>query len=91
MKAEKEPVMLEDYVRTKQKKNRQLRWSCAAVLLCIAGLLRLLFPASATVVRAWVLGDGQLNQAVEVFYACASEGTPLPEAVEAVCVVLDGA
>lgn len=67
-----------------------LRSLCAAGLLLAAILLRLLVPDSARTVRAWIFGDGRLNGAVAAFYACAEDGKPLAEAVEALCVALDG-
>ena len=90
MRRKTEPVMLDDYVKQKRKRGRRCRVLCALALLLAAGLLRLFLPQSTQSVRAWVFGDGRLNDAVSAFYACAEEGAPAAEAVEAFCAALDG-
>lgn len=82
--------MLEDYVRAKQKKSSVARALCAGVLLLSAVLLRVFWPHSAKTVRAWVFGDGAVNEAVAAFYGTAAEGAPLPDAIEAMCLALEG-
>ena len=84
------PVMLDDYVKERQKRGRKCRCLCALVLLLAAGLLRLFLPQSVQTVRAWVYGDGRLNEAVAAFYACAEDGNSAAEAVGAFCEALDG-
>lgn len=81
--------MLDDYVKEKRKKGRRFRFTCAGVLLLAAVLLRLLAPVSAATVRAWVFGRGDVNEAVSAFYACAAQGAPVSDAVEAFCIALE--
>lgn len=90
MKEKNGPVMLADYVKAKKKKGRIIRSICAAGLLLAAILLRLLLPGSARTVRAWVFGNGGMNRAVEAFYACAADNAPLKDALEALCIAIDG-
>lgn len=90
MKKGNGPILLEDYVRHKRRRDRLLRGTCAGVLLLAAVVLRCVFPQSAAAVRAWVFGEGTVNAAIEAFYTCAERGEPLQEAVEAMCIVLDG-
>lgn len=81
--------MLNDCVKNRQKRSRRRRLIGAGALLLTAVLLRLLAPASAKTVRAWVFGKGELNEAVSAFYACAAQGSPVPDAVEAFCIALE--
>ncbi len=89
MQKENGPVMLEDYVKIRRRQVRKRRILCAGILLLAAICLRLLMPQSAETVRAWVFGDGQLNDAVSAFYACAEGGAPVSDAVEAFCIALE--
>ena len=85
----KPPIMLEAYLKWRARRSRIFRYLCAACLFLAAFLLRLLVPSSAGTVRAWVFGDGHLNEAVSAFYACAENGEQLTDAVEAFCIALD--
>lgn len=89
MKGRNTPVMLDDYVEQKQKRGRRFRGLCALALLLVAGVLRFFLPQSVQTVRAWIFGDGRLNDAVAAFYACAEGGDSAAEAVEAFCAALD--
>lgn len=90
MQRKKKPVMLDEYIKVKRKKDRKSRSLCALALLLASVLLRMLFPQSVQTVRAWVFGDGRLNEAVTAFYACAEDGSSAKQAVGAFCAALDG-
>lgn len=81
--------MLDDYVIKKRRQSRNFRLAGAGILLLAAICLRLLMPSSAETVRAWVFGGGELNDAVSAFYACAVQGAPISDAVEAFCIALE--
>lgn len=90
MKKTDGPILLEDYVRKRKKRSCLIRSLCAAGLLLAAVLLRTVWPESAGTARAWMFGDGTINEAVAAFYAETADGAPLAEAVEAMCIALDG-
>ncbi len=81
--------MLDDYVKIRRRQGRKRRIIGSCILLLAAVCLRLLLPGSAETVRAWVFGDGAINDAVSAFYACAEDGAPVLDAVEAFCIALE--